>query len=226
MMETKQTALQARKLQEVHAQKVKELLRLPENKKCFDCPIKSPFFVNVTLQTFICSRCSGLIREVGHRVKSISVSTFTGPEILALEMGGNGVASTIWLHGFNAKSTPEPDTDTEVREFMRQKYYDQKWLLRDLWIDHDKSVKRCIDELFDEDGLPKPTFTKQRRPSSQIAIAPPKTKHVPAPLTLLPVPASPPAIKTAPLHFTSAHQPPPIMATSPPPQGESPVEQK
>jgi hypothetical protein len=90
-------------------------------------------------------------REVGHRVKSISASTFTGPEIAALELGGNGIASKIWLScGYNTMDTPEPESDGEVRAFMRQKYYERKWLNRDLAVSHDQAVKQRISELFTE----------------------------------------------------------------------------
>jgi hypothetical protein len=90
-------------------------------------------------------------REVGHRVKSISASTFTGPEIAALELGGNGIASKIWLScGYNTTDTPEPESDGEVRAFMRQKYYERKWLNRDMAVSHDQDVKQRISELFTE----------------------------------------------------------------------------
>ncbi|RCH78956.1 hypothetical protein CU097_000699, partial [Rhizopus azygosporus] len=115
--------------------RIKKLLLLPENKKCFDCPTRSPFFVNVSIQTFICARCSGLVREVGHRVKSISASKFSEPEVVALEHGGNEVARTIWLSTYNM-STPDPETDGDVRMFMRQKYYEQKWLDRKKGVEH------------------------------------------------------------------------------------------
>ncbi|RCH85055.1 ArfGAP with FG repeats 1 [Rhizopus stolonifer] len=147
-------ALLAKKEEEWNQQKLKELLRLPENKKCFDCPTKSPFFVNVSIQTFVCTRCSGLVREVGHRVKSISASKFSGPEIVALEYGGNQVARTIWLSTYN-NNLPEPETDGDVRLFMRQKYYEQKWLDRQKGIDHAEKVKCIITDMFKEDGTRK-----------------------------------------------------------------------
>ncbi|KAI8988185.1 hypothetical protein BDF20DRAFT_854338, partial [Mycotypha africana] len=53
-------SLAAKKQEERNLEKIKDLLRLPENKKCFDCPTRSPFFVNLSIQTFICARCSGL----------------------------------------------------------------------------------------------------------------------------------------------------------------------
>ncbi|KAF8991158.1 hypothetical protein BGZ52_013355, partial [Haplosporangium bisporale] len=65
------------------------LLKLPENKKCFDCPSKVNVYVNLFNSTFICEKCSGLHREFNHRVKSISASTFTSEEVASLQKGGN-----------------------------------------------------------------------------------------------------------------------------------------
>ncbi|KAG2201406.1 hypothetical protein INT47_001455 [Mucor saturninus] len=151
----------AKKQEEWNSQKVRELLRLPENKKCFDCPTKSPFFVNVSIQTFLCTRCSGLVREVGHRVKSISASKFSGPEIVALQHGGNEVARTIWLSNYRI-DTPEPETDADIRLFMRQKYYEQKWLDRQKGVAHAENVKRIITELYAPDGSRKVNTTVGR----------------------------------------------------------------
>jgi hypothetical protein len=84
-------------------------------------------------------------------VKSISASKFTGPELTALEHGGNGIAGKIWLScGYNTVDTPEPESDGEVRAFMRQKYYEKKWLNRDLAISHDMFVKDRLSELYTE----------------------------------------------------------------------------
>lgn len=90
-------------------------------------------------------------REVGHRVKSISASKFSGPEIVALQQGGNEVAKSIWLSTYNSNTT-EPETDGDVRLFMRQKYYEQKWLNRKRGIEHAENVKRIVKELYTEDG--------------------------------------------------------------------------
>ncbi|KAI8877311.1 Arf GTPase activating protein, partial [Backusella circina FSU 941] len=133
--------------------KVRDLLLLEDNKKCFDCPTKSPFFVNTTLQTVICSRCSGLVREVGHRVKSISASKFTGPELMALEQGGNATARRIWLSHFSTHNGSEPENDSDVRSFMRQKYFEYKWLDREALYAHDKMVKEMIKSSFTDVSL-------------------------------------------------------------------------
>lgn len=102
-----------------------------------------------------------LSREVGHRVKSISASKFSGPEIVALQHGGNEVARTIWLSKYRI-DTPEPESDSDIRLFMRQKYYEQKWLDRQKGILHAENVKRIITELYTPDGTRKPNTAMGR----------------------------------------------------------------
>ncbi|KAI8074910.1 hypothetical protein BC940DRAFT_1480 [Gongronella butleri] len=171
----------------------------------------SPFFVNITLQTVVCARCSGLIREVGHRVKSISASTFTGPEAMALELGGNGIAAKIWLAGYNAQhSTPEPESDDDVRAFMRQKYFEQKWFDQELWHSQDEYIKRRIDECFTEDGELKPSARQQRRASSGPSGAPLLKPLPSSPTSTSPLSTSPPIRRVpAPLNLQSGQTSPP-----------------
>ena len=74
----------------------------------------------------------GASREAGHRIKSLSSSRFSPMERLLLELGGNEVAKGIWMHGYmkHHPELPELTSDMEVRQFMRQKYYEQRWLDR------------------------------------------------------------------------------------------------
>lgn len=51
--------------------------------------------------------------------------------------------------------TPEPETDGDIRLFMRQKYFEQKWLDRKKGIEHAENVKRIITELYAPDGTRK-----------------------------------------------------------------------
>ncbi|CAJ0630813.1 6641_t:CDS:2 [Entrophospora sp. SA101] len=98
---------------------IRELLKQPANKKCFDCPTKGPVYVNLFNDTFVCAKCSGIHREFNHRVKSILASTFTPAEIESLKNGGNA-----WV------DFPEPDpSDIEsIRTLMSMKYKQKKWL--------------------------------------------------------------------------------------------------
>jgi hypothetical protein len=86
-------------------------------------------------------------REVGHRVKSLTASTFSGPETVALQNGGNAVAQSIWL-GHYKGTAPEPESDSDVRWFMRQKYYESKWCDQKLLKSHMEKVQNEIKELF------------------------------------------------------------------------------
>ncbi|CDH53123.1 predicted protein [Lichtheimia corymbifera JMRC:FSU:9682] len=168
---------QQKKQEEKNLQKVRDLLRLPANKKCFDCPTKSPFFVNVSVQTFICSRCSGLVREVGHRVKSISASKFSGAEVVTLQQGGNEVARAIWLSNYG-KDNVDPETDDEVRAFIRQKYYEQKWLDQEELKAHTNRVREMIKAMFTEEGIRRPGAKTPPLPGDGNAIlAPPKRQQ-------------------------------------------------
>ncbi|KAM3583215.1 hypothetical protein VKS41_004134 [Umbelopsis sp. WA50703] len=171
--------LRRTKQEEKDYQLIQELLKQPENKKCFDCPNKIPSYVNLSIQTFICSRCSGLIREVGHRVKSLTASNFSGPEAVALQLGGNAVARSIWLGTYKG-SAPEPETDNEVRWFMRQKYYESKWLNNELLKTHMEKVKTTIKELFTADGERR---TQNKAPTQRQSgiISPPPSSSSPQP---------------------------------------------
>ncbi|KAJ3041871.1 ArfGAP with FG repeats 1 [Rhizophlyctis rosea] len=117
--------MSTKKQDEKHLRILRELLKEESNKRCFDCGAKAPSYVNVTACTFVCTRCSGLLREFGHRVKSISASTFTPAEIKSLEGGSNARAKTIWLGSWSDITHPEPDSSRGdlVRDFMKNKYY-------------------------------------------------------------------------------------------------------
>ena len=47
------------------------------NKQCFDCDEMGTTFLVVNLGVFVCTSCSGLHREIHHKVKAFGVSNFT-----------------------------------------------------------------------------------------------------------------------------------------------------
>ena len=75
----------------------------PANKKCFDCDQRGPTYLNMTIGSFVCTKCSGMLRgkkmpayrdlhhiicavaltgiNPPHRIKSISMSSFTSDEV-------------------------------------------------------------------------------------------------------------------------------------------------
>jgi hypothetical protein len=98
------------------------------NKTCFDCGQRGPTSVNCTHSTFICTRCSGIHREYSHRIKMISMGTFTEAEVSKFEEIGNEVAENTWLakwrpdkHG----SRPDPNDDKAIRAWIQKVYIDK-----------------------------------------------------------------------------------------------------
>ncbi|KAK7797572.1 hypothetical protein U0070_005253, partial [Myodes glareolus] len=64
-----------------------------------------------------------------HRVKSISMTTFTEPEVLFLQSRGNEVCRKIWLGLFDARTSLIPDSrdPQKVKEFLQEKYEKKRW---------------------------------------------------------------------------------------------------
>eukprot|EP01047_Picozoa_sp_COSAG01_P119367 COSAG01_NODE_48077_length_384_cov_0.891228_1_plen_84_part_10 len=75
-----------------------KITKLPDNKRCFDCNARGrpQYVVADPYWTFVCTACSGLHRELSHRVLSITLHTFTKEQIKQLETGGNLAAEAQW----------------------------------------------------------------------------------------------------------------------------------
>ncbi|KAK7883345.1 hypothetical protein WMY93_029519 [Mugilogobius chulae] len=80
-----------RKQEEKHLKMLREMTSLSLNRKCFDCDQRGPTYANMTVGSFVCTSCSGILRGLNppHRVKSISMTTFTQSEIEFLQKHGN-----------------------------------------------------------------------------------------------------------------------------------------
>ncbi|XP_066238366.1 arf-GAP domain and FG repeat-containing protein 2 isoform X2 [Saccopteryx leptura] len=64
-----------------------------------------------------------------HRVKSISMTTFTEPEVVFLQSRGNEVCRKIWLGLFDPRTALIPDSrdPQKVKEFLQEKYEKKRW---------------------------------------------------------------------------------------------------
>uniref|UniRef100_A0A3B4Z4U2 Arf-GAP domain and FG repeat-containing protein 1-like n=1 Tax=Stegastes partitus TaxID=144197 RepID=A0A3B4Z4U2_9TELE len=104
---------------------------LPANRKCFDCDQRGPTYVNMTVGSFVCTTCSGILRGLNppHRVKSISMTTFTQQEIEFLQKHSNEVCKHIWLGLYDDRTSVVPDfrEPQKVKEFLQEKYEKKRW---------------------------------------------------------------------------------------------------
>ncbi|XP_041125971.1 arf-GAP domain and FG repeat-containing protein 1-like isoform X2 [Polyodon spathula] len=120
-----------RKQEEKHLKMLREMTSQPPNRKCFDCDQRGPTYANMTVGSFVCTSCSGILRGLNppHRVKSISMTTFTQQEIEFLQKHGNELCKQIWLGLYDDRSSSIPDfrEPQKVKEFLQEKYEKKRW---------------------------------------------------------------------------------------------------
>ncbi|XP_070305114.1 arf-GAP domain and FG repeat-containing protein 1 isoform X4 [Salvelinus sp. IW2-2015] len=120
-----------RKQEETHLKMLREMTSQPPNRKCFDCDQRGPTYANMTVGSFVCTTCSGILRGLNppHRVKSISMTTFTLQEIEFLQKHTNEVCKYIWLGLYDDKTLVVPDfrEPQKVKEFLQEKYEKKRW---------------------------------------------------------------------------------------------------
>lgn len=99
------------------------------NKRCANCPERGPTYICLDFQTFVCQTCSGLHREFGHKIKSISLSEWTSFEVEHLEAGGNERAALMWMNRWSEAEFPEPDSSNmdALRVFIKMKFVEKRW---------------------------------------------------------------------------------------------------
>ncbi|XP_043858297.1 arf-GAP domain and FG repeat-containing protein 2 isoform X3 [Dromiciops gliroides] len=118
---------------EVWCRRVRELGGSSQagNRHCFECAQRGVTYVDITVGSFVCTSCSGLLRGLNppHRVKSISMTTFTEPEVMFLQSRGNEVCRKIWLGLFDTQTSLVPDSrdPQKVKEFLQEKYEKKRW---------------------------------------------------------------------------------------------------
>ncbi|KAK7793494.1 hypothetical protein R5R35_010163 [Gryllus longicercus] len=115
----------ARKKQdEKHLKILRELVSLPANKQCFDCHQRGPTYVNMTIGSFVCTSCSGMLRGLTppHRVKSISMASFSTEEVELIKARGNEYCKQIWLGLYDAAHGQDSKDEQQIKDFMIAKY--------------------------------------------------------------------------------------------------------
>jgi len=76
---------------------LKEIQKRPGNKQCADCTSRGNTYVVLNFNVFACTTCSGIHREIPHRIKSVGLSFFKQEEVDALDAGGNDAAKGLYM---------------------------------------------------------------------------------------------------------------------------------
>eukprot|EP00092_Neocalanus_flemingeri_P041914 GFUD01045648.1.p1 GENE.GFUD01045648.1~~GFUD01045648.1.p1 ORF type:complete len:522 (-),score=138.49 GFUD01045648.1:1002-2567(-) len=104
----------------------------PANKRCFDCEQRGPTYVNMTIGSYVCAKCSGMLRGINppHRIKSISMSSFTSEEVEMVRSKGNAWCTAVWLGTYQKSAMPIDFKDDEkIKEFIIAKYEKKRYHL-------------------------------------------------------------------------------------------------
>ncbi|RDD46057.1 Arf-GAP domain and FG repeat-containing protein 1 [Trichoplax sp. H2] len=147
-------ASQQKKLDENNLKILRSLVSQEHNKRCFECRQRGPTYVDVTVYSFVCTMCSGLLRGLNppHRVKSMSMTSFSAAEMDNIKSykGGNLACQRVWLGKHEIKTDgPLPDAKDEqkLKKFLVYKYEKKTWYLdpaialKDLQNQADSEVK-------------------------------------------------------------------------------------
>jgi len=103
-----------------------------ENKKCFECDQRGPTYVDMTIGSFVCTKCSGMLRGITppHRIKSISMSSFSAEEVTFLKSRGNIWCSKVWMGLYDKSRSVAPDSKDEdglkyhiIQKYEKKSYY-------------------------------------------------------------------------------------------------------
>ena len=111
---------------------IRQLQKLPWNKRCADCSTKLPSCVNLTVGSFVCITCAGIHRELSQRVKGVGHSSFTEEEAAWMKAMGNDKVNLIWLAKYNPsverlKAPVDNSNPMQLKAWIRRKYYDKLW---------------------------------------------------------------------------------------------------
>ncbi|CAI5443997.1 unnamed protein product [Caenorhabditis angaria] len=110
-----------------------DMLKEEENKYCADCQAKTPRWAAWNLGIFICIRCAGIHRNLGvhiSKVRSVNLDSWTAEQVQTMRVMGNEKARQVYEHDLPAQFR-RPTTDHAMEQFIRGKYEQKRYLLRD-----------------------------------------------------------------------------------------------
>ncbi|EFN54525.1 hypothetical protein CHLNCDRAFT_135266 [Chlorella variabilis] len=109
--------------------RLKALLKDTQNRRCVNCDSLGPQYVVCNFNVFVCTVCSGVHRQFGHRVKGVSMSTFKPEEVAELEASGNEKFAAYFLSKWTTAALPKPvDRDVHrIHTWISAIYQDRRF---------------------------------------------------------------------------------------------------
>jgi hypothetical protein len=77
---------------------------------------------------FVCTACSGIHREFGDRIKSVSMAAFSADDVKLLQQQTNDQFNAIWMAKWKSEiPLPLNAPDDKRRSFLIAKYQEKRW---------------------------------------------------------------------------------------------------
>jgi len=119
-------------------QQLAKIRKLSANRECVNCGEVSRLgfgAICVKFKTFVCNHCKSSHQAYSHRVKSVTMSTWTTEEVEVLRKkngGGNEVAKAKWFSSCSEKDLerfrPKPgDHLDKYKQFIVMVYEEKRW---------------------------------------------------------------------------------------------------
>ena len=102
-----------------------ELMKIKENKRCFDCNVKSCQWASINNGIFLCTNCSGIHRGLGvdkSYIRSILWDNWTENQLEFMKQGGNKTLKEFLLnYPYDIKQiTPEKFYGSKIISYYRK----------------------------------------------------------------------------------------------------------
>jgi len=129
-MTTRADREKGKKLNEINRRILQDLMALPENAVCADCPTRGPRWASWNLGIFVCIKCSGVHRSIGvhiSKVRSITLDMWQPDWVASMQKWGNKRANAHWEYHMPADYTKPNGNNSSLESFIRAKYERKKW---------------------------------------------------------------------------------------------------
>ncbi|OQR80104.1 hypothetical protein BIW11_05289 [Tropilaelaps mercedesae] len=113
---------------------LREIANEGANRNCLECHQRGPTYVDMSIGSFVCTKCCGLLRGLNppHRTKSITMTSFSDDELEFIKNRGNEFNRYVYLGTYDERSNLEKESlreEHKIREFMVQKYERKRWFV-------------------------------------------------------------------------------------------------